>query len=57
MSGSGIVADATRGRTDVGVATAFPAHDAARLMTGDTISVDAGYHIVDGHVRRARPVA
>jgi enoyl-[acyl-carrier protein] reductase I len=32
---------------DVGVATAFLAHDAARLMTGDTIYVDAGYHIVD----------
>src|SRR5262249_27871499 len=29
---------------DVGVATAFLAHDAARLMTGDTLYVDGGYH-------------
>jgi enoyl-[acyl-carrier protein] reductase I len=32
---------------DVGVATAFLAHDAARLMTGDTLYVDGGYHIMD----------
>jgi enoyl-[acyl-carrier protein] reductase I len=32
---------------DVGAATAFLAHDAARLITGDTIYVDGGYHIVD----------
>ena len=32
---------------DVGMATAFLAHDAARLMTGDTIYVDGGYHIID----------
>jgi enoyl-[acyl-carrier protein] reductase I len=32
---------------DVGVATAFLAHDAARLMTGETLYVDGGYHIMD----------
>jgi enoyl-[acyl-carrier protein] reductase I len=32
---------------DVGVATAFLAHDAARLMTGETMYVDGGYHIID----------
>jgi len=32
---------------DVGIATAFLALDGARLMTGDTIYVDAGYHIID----------
>ncbi len=32
---------------DVGIATAFLAHDAARLITGDTLYVDGGYHIVD----------
>ncbi|CCM76087.1 enoyl-ACP reductase FabI [Rhizobium mesoamericanum] len=32
---------------DVGMATAFLAHDAARLITGDTIYIDGGYHIVD----------
>ncbi len=32
---------------DVGVATAFLAHDAARLITGETLYVDAGYHIMD----------
>jgi len=32
---------------DVGAATAFLAHDAARLMTGETLYIDGGYHIVD----------
>ena len=32
---------------DVGVATAFLAHDAAKLMTGDTVYIDGGYHIID----------
>jgi enoyl-[acyl-carrier protein] reductase I len=32
---------------DVGVATAFLAHDAARLITGEIIYVDGGYHIID----------
>ncbi|HEX2430067.1 MAG TPA: enoyl-ACP reductase FabI [Aestuariivirgaceae bacterium] len=32
---------------DVGFATAFLAHDAARLMTGSTLYVDGGYHIID----------
>src|SRR5690242_2829544 len=32
---------------DVGIATAFLAHDAARLITGDTLYVDGGYHIID----------
>ncbi len=32
---------------DVGRATAFLATDAARLMTGETLYVDGGYHIVD----------
>lgn len=32
---------------DVGIATAFLALDAARLMTGDTIYIDGGYHIID----------
>ena len=32
---------------DVGVATAFFAHDAARLMTGETLYIDGGYHIID----------
>ena len=32
---------------DVGVATAFLAHDAAKLITGQTLYVDGGYHIVD----------
>src|SRR5579872_7403267 len=32
---------------DVGAAAAFLAHDAARLMTGKTLYVDAGYHIMD----------
>ena len=32
---------------DVGMAVAFLAHDAARLITGDTLYVDGGYHIID----------
>jgi enoyl-[acyl-carrier protein] reductase I len=32
---------------DVGVATAFLAHDAAKLITGETLYVDGGYHIID----------
>jgi enoyl-[acyl-carrier protein] reductase I len=32
---------------DVGVTTAFLAHDAARHITGDTLYVDGGYHITD----------
>ena len=32
---------------DVGMAVAFLAHDAAKLITGGTLYVDGGYHIVD----------
>jgi enoyl-[acyl-carrier protein] reductase I len=32
---------------EVGLATAFLAHDAARTITGETLYVDAGYHIID----------
>jgi enoyl-[acyl-carrier protein] reductase I len=32
---------------DVGTATAFLAHDAARLITGETLYIDGGYHIMD----------
>jgi enoyl-[acyl-carrier protein] reductase I len=32
---------------DVGAATAFLAHDAARLITGGVVYVDGGYHIID----------
>ena len=32
---------------DVGGATAFLAHDAARLITGETLYIDSGYHIID----------
>ncbi|CAH1672462.1 Enoyl-(acyl-carrier-protein) reductase (NADH) 2 [Hyphomicrobiales bacterium] len=32
---------------DVGAATAFLAHDAARLITGQVLYIDGGYHIVD----------
>ncbi len=32
---------------DVGNATAFLAHDAARLITGETLYIDGGYHIMD----------
>jgi enoyl-[acyl-carrier protein] reductase I len=31
---------------DIGAATAFLALDAARLMTGDTVYVDGGCHIM-----------
>jgi enoyl-[acyl-carrier protein] reductase I len=31
----------------VGAATAFLAHDAAKLITGETLYVDGGYHIMD----------
>jgi enoyl-[acyl-carrier protein] reductase I len=32
---------------DVGAATAFLALDAAKLITGETLYVDGGYHIMD----------
>jgi enoyl-[acyl-carrier protein] reductase I len=32
---------------DVGVATAFLAREAARLITGETLYIDGGYHITD----------
>jgi len=32
---------------DVGITTAFLAHDAAKLITGETLYVDGGYHIID----------
>ena len=32
---------------DVGFAVAFLAHDAAKLITGETLYVDGGYHIID----------
>jgi len=32
---------------DVGAATVFLAHAAARLITGNTIYIDGGYHVVD----------
>jgi len=32
---------------DVGIATAILAHDAARLITGETVFIDGGYHIID----------
>jgi len=35
------------GIDDVGAAVAFLAHDAARLMTGETLYIDGGYNIVD----------
>ena len=31
---------------DVGMATAFLATDYAKLITGDTMYVDGGYHVV-----------
>ena len=38
---------------DVGMACAFLAHDAARLMTGEVLHIDGGYNIIDTSVRRA----
>ena len=35
------------GIDDVGLATAFLAHDAARLITGQVLYIDGGYHIID----------
>jgi len=35
------------GIEDVGVATAFLTHDAARLIIGETLYIDGGYHIID----------
>jgi enoyl-[acyl-carrier protein] reductase I len=35
------------GIDDVGIATAFLAHDAAKLLTGETLYIDGGYHIID----------
>lgn len=35
------------GIDDVGVATAFLAHDAAKLITGQILYIDGGYHIID----------
>src|ERR1700716_295811 len=32
---------------DVGVATAFLAHDGAKLITGGVLYIDGGYHIID----------
>ena len=32
---------------DVGIATAFLAHDAAKLITGQTLYIDGGYNIMD----------
>jgi enoyl-[acyl-carrier protein] reductase I len=32
---------------EVGLATAFLAHDAARPITGETLYGDGGYHIID----------
>jgi enoyl-[acyl-carrier protein] reductase I len=32
---------------DVGLATAYLATDAARLMTGETLYIDGGYHVID----------
>jgi enoyl-[acyl-carrier protein] reductase I len=32
---------------DVGMAVAFLAHDAAKLITGGTLYIDGGYHIID----------
>jgi hypothetical protein len=31
----------------VSIATAFLAHDAARLITGEPLYIDGGYHIID----------
>ena len=42
------------GIEDVGAATAFLAHDAARLITGETLYIDDGYHIID-QLKATRP--
>jgi enoyl-[acyl-carrier protein] reductase I len=34
-------------RHHYGFAVAFLAHDAAKAITGDTLYVDGGYHIID----------
>jgi enoyl-[acyl-carrier-protein] reductase (NADH) len=40
-------ASAFDARCDVGVATAFLAHAVVRLITGETLYADGGYHIID----------
>jgi enoyl-[acyl-carrier protein] reductase I len=35
------------GIDDVGIATAFLALGSARLITGETLYIDGGYHIID----------
>ena len=32
---------------DVGLATAYLATDAAKLITGQTLYIDGGYHFID----------
>ena len=32
---------------DVGLATAYLATDGAKLLTGETLYIDGGYHIID----------
>ncbi|MBX6370593.1 MAG: SDR family oxidoreductase, partial [Rhodospirillales bacterium] len=32
---------------DVGIAVAYLATDAAKLITGETLYIDGGYHIID----------
>ena len=32
---------------DVGIAVAYLASDAAKLITGETMYIDGGYHIID----------
>jgi enoyl-[acyl-carrier-protein] reductase (NADH) len=34
-------------KCDVGAATAFLSQDAARVITGETLYLDGGYHIID----------
>jgi enoyl-[acyl-carrier protein] reductase I len=41
---------------DVGNATAFLALDGARLITGETLYIDGGYHIIDWPARFAQTV-
>ena len=40
-------AHALAGIDDIGAATAFLALDAAKLITGETMYIDGGYHIID----------